>query len=43
MQECSSVSTGLGRGCRTFSSLKSPELMPPDGAESKLWVSAGAG
>lgn len=42
MQECSSVSTGLGRGCRTFSSLKSPEK-PPDGAESKLWVSAGAG
>lgn len=43
MQERGSVSTGLGRGCRTFSSLKSPELMPPDGAESKLWVSAGAG
>lgn len=42
MQECASVSTGLGRGCRTFSSLKSPELMPPDGFEKEVWVSAGA-
>lgn len=42
MQECASASTGLGRGCRTFSSLNSPELMSPDGAEEELWVSAGA-
>lgn len=42
MQECASVSTGPGRGCRTFSSLKSPELIP-DGAEEELWVPAGAG
>lgn len=43
MQECASASTGLGRRCRTFSSLKSPKLMSPDGAEEELWVSAGAG
>lgn len=43
MQEYGSVSAGPGGWCRTFSSLKSPELMYLHGAEAKLQSCASAG